>query len=91
MCVCVYVCALFDPMQQREQQIQLCSGFLSSPQGKGVNTLQKERKRKRTRKNKRGADDRFKRDPGGIIQGYVTRVRSGKTANLLIKKSFDKL
>lgn len=46
----------------------------------------------------RGADDRFKkRDPEGIIQGYVTRAGSGgeKTINLLIKKrvfiSFDGL
>lgn len=73
---------MFDPMQLGKQWIQLCSRFLSSPQGKGVNALQKDRRRRR-RKNKRGTDDRFKkRDPEGIIQGYVARVGSGKNINL---------
>lgn len=51
------------------QQIQLCSGFLSSPRGKGVNPLQRQRKRRRKRENKKGTDERFRKKKRKKMQG----------------------
>lgn len=57
-CVCyVSACAAFDPMELQETADSALLRLLSSPQGEGVNALQRERRR-----TKRGADDRFKRE-----------------------------
>lgn len=57
-----HTCTRVHSLKSKEQQIQiqLCSGFLSSPQGEGVSPSQKGRKR-RKRKKKRGTDDSLKK------------------------------
>lgn len=52
LCVCVCnigLCTVWPPCRLRKQQIQRCSQFLSSPQGKGANPLQRKRRRRRKR------------------------------------------
>lgn len=73
MCGFMYVCAILTPCCERKQQIQASPpGLLSSPQGKGVNGLQKEEVGRQRRR---------------ITEGYVKNTLKKRTKQCSFNQS----